>query len=85
MLFIGGGSVHAAESNHLENQEQSEVSASHSIEMQHKNQKLNKLRIKIIKTNHSETIDKTPTIHNNGYSYHETPSTDVKSNEEQTN
>ena len=26
MLFIGGGSVHAAESNHLENQEQSEVS-----------------------------------------------------------
>lgn len=32
MLFIGGGSVHAAESNHLENQEQSEVSASHSIE-----------------------------------------------------
>ncbi|PTE99285.1 hypothetical protein BUY69_11870, partial [Staphylococcus epidermidis] len=34
------------------------------------------------KTNHSETIDKTPTIHNNGYSYHETPSTDVKSNED---
>ena len=49
MLFIGGGSVHAAESNHLENQEQSEVSASHSIEMQHKIKKLNKLRIKIIK------------------------------------
>ena len=49
MLFIGGGSVHAAESNHLENQEQSEVSASHSIEMQQKIKKLNKLRIKIIK------------------------------------
>ena len=49
MLFIGGGSVHAAESNHLENQEQSEVSASHSIELQHKDQKFNNLRIKIIK------------------------------------
>ena len=40
MLFIGGGSVHAAESNHLENQEQSEVSASHSIELQHKDQEI---------------------------------------------
>ena len=81
MLFIGGGSVHAAESNHLENQEQSEVSASHSIEMQHKNQETQQTENKDNKTNHSETIDKTPTIHNNGYSYHETPSTDVKSNE----
>lgn len=82
MLFIGGGSVHAAESNHLENQEQSEVSASHSIEMQHKNQETQQTENKDNKTNHSETIDKTPTIHNNGYSYHETPSTDVKSNED---
>ncbi|AIR83015.1 YSIRK-targeted triacylglycerol lipase [Staphylococcus epidermidis] len=82
MLFIGGGSVHAAESNHLENQEQSEVSASHSIEMQHKNQETQQPENKDNKTNHSETIDKTPTIHNNGYSYHETPSTDVKSNED---
>lgn len=81
MLFIGGGSVHAAESNHLENQEQSEVSASHSIEMQHKNQETQQPENKDNKTNHSETIDKTPTIHSNGYSYHETPSTDVKSNE----
>ena len=82
MLFIGGGSVHAAESNHLENQEQSEVSASHSIEMQHKNQETQQTENKDNKTNHSETIDKTPTIHNNGYSYHETPSTDIKSNED---
>ena len=81
MLFIGGGSVHAAESNHLENQEQSEVSASHSIELQHKNQEIQQPENKDNKNNHSETIDKTPTIHNNGYSYHETPSTDVKSNE----
>ena len=81
MLFIGGGSVHAAESNHLENQEQSEVSASHSIELQHKDQEIQQPENKDNKTNHSETIDKTPTIHNNGYSYHETPSTDVKSNE----
>ena len=82
MLFIGGGSVHAAESNHLENQEQSEVSASHSIELQHKDQEIQQPENKDNKTNHSETIDKTPTIHNNGYSYHETPSTDVKSNED---
>ena len=82
MLFIGGGSVHAAESNHLENQEQSEVSASHSIEMQHKNQETQQTENKDNKTNHSETIDKTPTIHNNGYSYHEKPSTDVKSTED---
>ena len=81
MLFIGGGSVHAAESNHLENQEQSEVSASHSIEMQHKIKKLNKLRIKIIKLTIQKQLIR-PTIHNNGYSYHETPSTDVKSNED---
>ena len=59
MLFIGGGSVHAAESNHLENQEQSEVSASHSIEMQHKNQETQQTENKDNKTNHSETIDKT--------------------------
>ena len=55
MLFIGGGSVHAAESNHLENQEQSEVSASHSIEMQHKNQETQQTENKDNKTNHSET------------------------------
>lgn len=78
MLFIGGGSVHAAESNHLENQEQSEVSASHSIEMQHKNQETQQTENKDNKTNHSETIDKTPTIHNNGYSYHETPKSEAK-------
>ncbi|MCG2213054.1 YSIRK-type signal peptide-containing protein [Staphylococcus epidermidis] len=81
MLFIGGGSVHAAESNHLENQEQSEVSASHSIELQHKNQEIQQPENKDNKNYHSETIDKNPTIHNNDYSYHETPSTDVKSNE----
>lgn len=81
MLFIGGGSVHAAESNHLENQEQSEVSASHSIELQHKDQEIQQPENKDNKNYHSETIDKTPTIHNNDYSYHETPSTDVKSNE----
>ena len=82
MLFIGGGSVHAAESNHLENQEQSEVSASHSIEMQHKDQEIQQPENKDNKNYHSETIDKNPTIHNNDYSYHETPSTDVKSNED---
>ena len=81
MLFIGGGSVHAAESNHLENQEQSEVSASHSIELQHKDQEIQQPENKDNKNYHSETIDKNPTIHNNDYSYHETPSTDVKSNE----
>ena len=81
MLFIGGGSVHAAESNHLENQEQSEVSASHSIELQHKDQEIQQSENKDNKNYHSETIDKNPTIHNNDYSYHETPSTDVKSNE----
>lgn len=81
MLFIGGGSVHAAESNHLENQEQSEVSASHSIELQHKDQEIQQPENKDNENNHSETIDKSSTIHNNGYSYHETPSTDVKSNE----
>ncbi|MDU2308671.1 MAG: YSIRK-type signal peptide-containing protein [Staphylococcus epidermidis] len=82
MLFIGGGSVHAAESNHLENQEQSEVSASHSIELQHKDQEIQQPENKDNKNYHSETIDKNPTIHNNDYSYHETPSTDVKSNED---
>lgn len=81
MLFIGGGSVHAAESNHLENQEQSEVSASHSIELQHKDQEIQQPENKDNKNYHSETIDKNATIHNNDYSYHETPSTDVKSNE----
>lgn len=81
MLFIGGGSVHAAESNQLENQEQSEVSASHSIELQHKDQEIQQPENKDNKNYHSETIDKNPTIHNNDYSYHETPSTDVKSNE----
>ncbi len=81
MLFIGGGSVHAAESNHLENQEQSEVSASHSIELQHKDQEIQQPENKDNKNYHSETIDKNPTIHNNDYSYHETPSTDVNSNE----
>ena len=81
MLFIGGGSVHAAESYHLENQEQSEVSASHSIELQHKDQEIQQPENKDNKNYHSETIDKNPTIHNNDYSYHETPSTDVKSNE----
>ena len=81
MLFIGGGSVHAAESNHLENQAQSEVSASHSIELQHKDQEIQQPENKDNKNYHSETIDKNPTIHNNDYSYHETPSTDVKSNE----
>ena len=81
MLFIGGGSVHAAESNHLENQEQSEVSASHSIELQHKDQEIQQPENKDNKNYHSETIDKNPTIHINDYSYHETPSTDVKSNE----
>ena len=81
MLFIGGGSVHAAESNQLENQEQSEVSASHSIELQHKDQEIQQPENKDNKNYHSETIDKSSTIHNNGYSYHETPSTDVKSNE----
>lgn len=81
MLFIGGGSVHAAESNHLENQEQSEVSASHSIELQHKDQEIQQPENKDNKNYHSETIDKNVTIHNNDYSYHETPSTDVKSNE----
>ena len=82
MLFIGGGSVHAAESNQLENQEQSEVSASHSIELQHKDQEIQQPENKDNKNYHSETIDKNPTIHNNDYSYHETPSTDVKSNED---
>lgn len=81
MLFIGGGSVHAAESNHLENQEQSEVSASHSIELQHKDQEIQQPENKDNKNYHSETIDKNATIHNSDYSYHETPSTDVKSNE----
>ena len=81
MLFIGGGSVHAAEFNQLENQEQSEVSASHSIELQHKDQEIQQPENKDNENNHSETIDKSSTIHNNGYSYHETPSTDVKSNE----
>ncbi|MCO6330632.1 YSIRK-type signal peptide-containing protein [Staphylococcus epidermidis] len=81
MLFIGGGSVHAAESNQLENQEQSEVSASHSIELQHKDQEIQQPENKDNKNYHSETIDKNPTIHYNDYSYHETPSTDVKSNE----
>ena len=81
MLFIGGGSVHAAEFNQLENQEQSEVSASHSIELQHKDQEIQQPENKDNKNYHSETIDKNPTIHNNDYSYHETPSTDVKSNE----
>ena len=58
MLFIGGGSVHAAESNHLENQEQSEVSASHSIELQHKDQEIQQPENKDNKNYHSETIDK---------------------------
>ena len=50
--------------------------------MQHKNQETQQPENKDNKTYHSETIDKTPTIHNNDYSYHETPSTDVKSNED---
>ena len=49
MLFIGGGSVHAAESNHLENQEQSEVVHHILLRCNTKIKKLNKLRIKIIK------------------------------------
>ena len=67
---------------YLENQEQSEVSASHSIELQHKDQEIQQPENKDNKNYHSETIDKNPTIHNNDYSYHETPSTDVKSNED---
>lgn len=82
MLFIGGSSAYAAESNHQGTQDNSEVSTSQSIGEQQNNQTDKQSETDDTQNNTLETKDNTSTIHNTDDQQQVTPKTDATSNDE---